>query len=224
MTAKLWIANGLTNLVMALLLFAAAGTLAWPSAWVFILLFFGLSQWLGLWLARYDPALLAERMKPPVQRGQPLWDKVFLLGLSAFWVGWLVLIGLDKRFGWSAAPIWLQAAGAAGVVLGYGIMIRVFRENTFLAPVVKIQEGRGHRVVSTGPYAVVRHPMYSGASILIPSMALLLGSWAGLAAAFVIVAGVAFRAVMEERELAAKLDGYADYAARVRWRLVPRVW
>jgi protein-S-isoprenylcysteine O-methyltransferase Ste14 len=224
MVAKASIANGVTVLVFAALLFGAAGRLDWPAGWAFVILFFLLSQVTMTRLARRDPALLAERLKPPVQRGQPLWDKILLLGIVVLWLGWLVLLGLDARFRWSSMPLWAQAAGAIGVIAGYGIIIRVLDENTFLAPVVKIQRKRGHHVISTGPYAVVRHPMYSGMCIMVPSTALLLGSWAGLAASLVIVVGGAFRAVMEERVLRAGLDGYADYAARVRYRLVPLVW
>jgi protein-S-isoprenylcysteine O-methyltransferase Ste14 len=159
-----------------------------------------------------------------VQRDQPVWDKILLLSLMVVWVGWLVLIGLDIRFHWSAMPVWLQAAGAVGVIAGYGIIIRVLDENTFLAPVVKIQRRRGHHVIATGPYALVRHPMYSGMSLMSASTALLLGSWIGLAASALIIAGSGLRAVMEERELRAGLQGYEAYAARVRYRLFPLVW
>jgi protein-S-isoprenylcysteine O-methyltransferase Ste14 len=224
MIAKASIANGVTILTFAGLLFEPAGRLNWPAAWAFLIIFFTLSQVAMVRLARRDPALLAERLRPPVQRGQPLWDKIFMLTLSLLWVGWLALMGLDARFNWSAVPIWLRAVGAIGIVVGYWIIIRVLDENTYLAPVVKIQRTRGHRVVSTGPYAVVRHPMYAGMSIMVPSVALLLGSWVGLAVSLVIIVGGAFRAVMEERELEAALEGYAAYKARVRYRLVPLVW
>jgi protein-S-isoprenylcysteine O-methyltransferase Ste14 len=224
MTAKASIANVLTIVVFAAVLFGAAGSLDWLAAWAFLILFFGLSQIAMLRLARRDPALLVERLKPPVQRGQPLWDKVFVLTLVSFWVGWFAVMGLDARYSWSAVPVWLQAVGAAGMVLGYGVIIRVFDENTFLAPVVKIQRQRGHHVISTGPYAIVRHPMYAGMCIMVPGITLMLGSWIGLAASLVIILGGASRAVMEERELEAGLDGYADYKARVRYRLMPYLW
>lgn len=224
MIAKATLANAVTSFVFALLLFGAAGRLGWPAAWAFLILFFGISQVAMVRLARRDPALLAERLRPPVQNGQPLWDKIFMLALSLLWIGWLVLIGLDAGFRWSAMPTWLQAVGAIGMIGGYGIVIRVLDENTFLAPVVKIQRQRGHHVISTGPYAVVRHPMYSGTCIMVPSIALMLGSWIGFAVAFVMMAACAFRAVMEERELSTSLEGYAEYAARVRYRLLPFVW
>jgi protein-S-isoprenylcysteine O-methyltransferase Ste14 len=224
MIAKASIATGVTTLVLAALLFAAAGKVEWPAGWAFIMLFGALSQVAMVRLARRDPALLAERLKPPVQRDQPVWDKILLLSLMVVWVGWLVLIGLDIRFHWSEMPVWLQAAGAVGVIAGYGIIIRVLDENTFLAPVVKIQRRRGHHVIATGPYALVRHPMYSGMSLMSASTALLLGSWIGLAASALIIAGSGLRAVMEERELRAGLQGYEAYAARVRYRLFPLVW
>jgi protein-S-isoprenylcysteine O-methyltransferase Ste14 len=225
MATKLWIANGATLLAFALALFGAAGTLEWPAAWAFLALFFGLSQALAIGIMRHDPAVLAERLKPPFQKGQPLWDKLLLLPLMIVWVGWLVLIGLDAvRYRWTVMPGWLQLAGGAGLLTGYWIIYRVFRVNTFLAAVVRIQSERGHSVVSSGPYAVVRHPMYAGAFILIPSIALMLGSWWGVVGSVPILAAITWRILMEERELRRGLPGYADYANRVRYRLVPFIW
>jgi protein-S-isoprenylcysteine O-methyltransferase Ste14 len=177
-----------------------------------------------LWLARRDPALLAERLKPPLQRDQPVWDKILMASLMLVWLGWLVLLGLDARFGWSKMPVSLRAAGVAGLVAGYLLVIRALDENTFSTPVVKLRQQRGHYVITTSPYAVVRHPIYAGMCIMAPSIALLLGSWFGLAATLIIIAACAVRAVGEERELAAGLDGYRAYMARVRYRLVPFVW
>ena len=224
MQKKVWIAFGLEILGFAVLLFGAAGTLRWPAAWAYLVLFFSLTVGLMLWLARYNPALLAERMKPPIQQGQPLWDRVLLLVLIALFPAWLVVMGLDVRFGWSAVPIWLQWAGAAGVVLSLWVMGLVFRENTFLAPVVRIQAERGHSVVSTGPYAVVRHPLYTAALVWLAASALMLGSWWGLAAGGLVWLVLAIRTVLEDRELHRSLPGYADYARRVRYRLVPLLW
>lgn len=224
MIAKASIANLMTALGFAALLFGGAGRVNWPAGWVLTILFFALSQVAMMRLARRDPALLIERLKFPIQRGQPRWDKIFMLALCLLWIFWLVVMGLDARFHWSAMPVWVQVAGAVGFVAGYAIIIRAFDENTFLAPVVKIQRQRGHHVISTGPYALVRHPMYSGMSLMVPSIALLLGSWIGFAVAFAIILAAAWRAVMEERVLRAGLEGYADYAARVRYRFVPLLW
>ena len=106
----------------------------------------------------------------------------------------------------------------------FAMMVRVFRENTFLTAEVRIQDERGHKVISTGPYAVVRHPLYSAVLIYLPSTALLLGSWWGLASSFLLSGGLAFRTAMEDRELRRGLEGYTQYAARVRYRLIPFVW
>ena len=212
-------------LIFSALLFGAAGTLVWPAAWAYLILFFVGALWITLLLVRHDPALLAERMKSPVQRDQPYWDKVFLLAMTVAWCGWLVLMGLDAvRFRWSVMPVWLQCAGGALMVLSFRMIARVFRENPFLAAVVKIQTERGHRVISTGPYAVVRHPLYAAVLIFLPANALLLGSWYGLAASLLLVGGVAYRTAMEDRELRRGLEGYTEYAARVRYRLIPLVW
>jgi protein-S-isoprenylcysteine O-methyltransferase Ste14 len=212
-------------LVFSALLFGAAGTMLWPAGWAFLILFFVGALWITLFLGRHDPALLAERLKLPVQKDQPSWDKVFLLAMTVAWCGWLVLMGLDAvRFRWSVMPVWLQCAGGVLIVLSFRMIGRVYRENPFLVAVVKIQTERGHRVISTGPYAIVRHPLYATMSILLPANALLLGSWYGLAASFVLLGGLAFRTAMEDRELQRGLEGYAKYAARVRYRLIPFVW
>jgi protein-S-isoprenylcysteine O-methyltransferase Ste14 len=210
--------------VMAVFLLVPAGTLDWPAAWGFLAEMGVLSLALGLWLARHDPALLAERLGSPFQRTQKTWDKIFVAVLMVLYFGWLVLIGLDARWGISRVPLWLQALGALGVALSTYVTFLTFRENSYAAPVVKIQRERGHRVVSTGPYAYVRHPMYAGGLLTFVVMPLQLGSWLGLAAVALLVPLLAFRMVMEERTLAAELDGYRDYAKRVRWRLVPRIW
>lgn len=212
-------------LLFSALLFGAAGTVHWAAAWAYLILFVTGAFWLTLWLARRDPALLAERLKSPWQKGQPFWDKVLILPMGVAWCGWLVLMGLDAvRFRWSVMPVWLQCAGAAMVVLSFWMIGRVFRENPFLAAVVRIQSERGHRVVSTGPYATVRHPLYASVLIYLPASALLLGSWYGLAASVVFLGLIVFRTAMEDRELQRGLAGYPEYGARARYRLIPFVW
>ncbi len=121
-------------------------------------------------------------------------------------------------------PLWLQVLGAIAIAVSMYIMYLIMRTNSFAAPVVKIQAERGHRVISDGPYAIVRHPMYGGTLLLIVGIPLLLGSWWGLALSPRLILLFAVRAVMEERTLMAELPGYTDYAARVRYRLVPFLW
>jgi len=211
--------------LQAALLFAAAGTLRWPAGWIFLAEMTGLGLAVGLWLAQHDPALLAERMAAGFQAAQKTWDKVFMGTLFVVWAGWLVLMALDAaRFRWSQVPLWLQVVGAVLIALCMWMFFLTFRENSYAAPVVKIQAERGHQVVSTGPYAYVRHPMYAGALLLFVGIPLLLGSWYGLAGALVLTALLVVRIVMEERTLADELPGYRAYAARLRWRLVPGIW
>jgi len=214
-----WIAT------MAAILFVSAGTARWPAAWVFLAEIGGLGVAVGLWLARRDPALLAERLSTGFQAAQKTWDKVFMATVFVLWTGWLVLMALDAvRFGWSQMPVWAQALGAVLIALCMYVACLTFRENSYAAPVVKIARERGHRVVSSGPYAYVRHPMYAGALLFFIGTPLLLGSRFGLAAAPLLVVVLAARAVMEERMLAEELPGYREYAQRVRYRLVPGVW
>jgi len=225
MGVKVWLTLAVEAPLLSALLFGAAGTIVWPAGWAYLTLFFVGALWITLLLARHDPALLAERMKLRAQKDQPFWDKSLLLAMVVAWCGWLVLMGLDAvRFRWSIMPVWLQCVGGALMLLSFRMIARVFRENTFLAAVVKIQTARGHGVISTGPYAVVRHPLYAAVLIYLPATALLLGSWYGLAASVVLSGGFVFRTAMEDRELRRGLEGYTEYAARVRYRLIPRVW
>lgn len=225
MAPKVCLTIAAKELVLGLLLFGSAGTLTWLAGWGFLIELFVASILVTRMLARRDPALLAERMKSPLQKGQPVWDRIFISSFMLLFSSWFVLMGLDAvRFHWSTVPAWLQVIGAVGVAVSMWIVSRVFRENTFAAPVVKIQKERGHKVISTGPYALVRHPMYVGALLFFPSTALMLGSWWGLAGAIPLVALLVVRTAKEDRELQRGLEGYAEYAGRVRFRLVPRVW
>ena len=207
------------------LLFLSAGTLQWPAAWVLLVEMGGTGIALGLWLRWHDPALFAERLSACFQSSQKRWDKVFMATLLVLWSSWFVLMGVDAvRFRWSHVPVWAQAIGAILIALNAYIAYRTFRENTFAAPVVKIQTERDHRVVTTGPYAYVRHPMYAGNLLFFIGTPLLLGSWYGMAATPLMAAMLAMRAVLEERTLASGLPGYRDYAVRVRYRLIRGIW
>lgn len=224
MFAKLLLQNTLYLAVLGVVLFAAAGTLHWASAWVFLITSAILGPAYGWWLARTDPALLAERMRPTFQAGQPAADKLFMLAFAAATLLWLVAIGLDRRGRASDVPVVLQVLGLAIYLLSTATIMWVFRANSFAAPVVKVQAERRHRVISSGPYAFVRHPMYSAVILFFVGVALLLGSWWGVAIApmFIVLFGI--RVPIEEHALREGLPDYADYAARVRYRLVPGLW
>ncbi len=210
--------------LLALALFLPAGTLAWPAGWTYLVLFLSFFLGVNTWLFRHNPGLLQERMSlsKPDQQG---WDKVIFPLFLAFPFAWLVFISFDNaRFHWSPVPLWLQGVGAVVLLCSFYLFFLTFRENSYLSTVVRIQEERGHSVVSTGPYHYVRHPMYAAFLPFMVGTPLLLGSWYGalLGVAFVVV--LARRAVLEERMLQKELRGYADYMTQVKYRLIPYVW
>ena len=209
----------------AAVLFAFAGTTQWPSAWVFLAILAVLGIAVGLWLARYDPALLMERMGSIVQREQKAWDRVFTAAVLALFNVWLGFMAADaKRFQWSHMPGWAHWIGAVLMIASFLGGAVVFRENSFAAPVVKLQRERGQTIVTTGPYAVVRHPMYAVGVLFFIGAPLLLGSFWGLAVIPLMLLLLAIRTVGEEKMLRQEFPEYADYAARVRSRLFPGIW
>ena len=224
MIGKLLLQNVMWTVGLGALLFLPAGTLHWPAAWLYVATTAVLGLAGGLWLLRVDPALLAERMSPMMQKGQPAADKWFMLVFGFAALIWFIVIGLDHRWHLSNMPVALQALGYVLLLASMALITWVARENSFAAPVVKVQAERGHRVIDTGPYAWVRHPMYSGAVLYFAAMALQLGSWWGLATSPVFFVLFGARAAIEERALVDGLPGYADYLERVRYRLVPGVW
>jgi protein-S-isoprenylcysteine O-methyltransferase Ste14 len=224
MIAKLVLQTFIWFGVMGALLFLSAGTLHWPGAWVYLVGMVGLSLTLGVALARRDPGLMNERLSPPIQKNQSGADKILLSILLLAILGWQIFMGLDFRFGWSAVPVWGQVVGVLVLLAGIWICYLTMLENSFAAPVVKIQNERGQRVITTGPYSYVRHPMYAGAILFFAGTALLLGSWWGLASVLVFVVLLAIRTFIEEKTLRTGLRGYDDYATEVLYRLIPMVW
>ena len=224
MIAKLLLQNTFFVVAMGALLFASAGTLHWPGGWAFLATSAVLGPACGLWLAKTDPALLAERMRLTARDEQPAADKKFMLVFAAAALIWFVAMGLDRRLHASDVPLALQVLGFAMYLLSTGFIMWVFHVNSFAAPVIKVQAARHHHVISSGPYAWVRHPMYSGVMLFFLGAPLLVGSWWGLALAPLFAVLFAVRAGIEERALVAGLPGYADYAARVRYRLLPGLW
>lgn len=211
--------------VIVLLLFVPAGSLDWPQAWVFLALFIGFGVAIGLWLKKTNPDLLAERMKSPMSAAQKPRDRAVMGAILLGMGGWLVFMGLDaRRFGWSHTPLWAQALGAALIVGAFIGWIWVLRANSFAAVEVRLQRERGQTVISTGPYAVVRHPMYAYALLLMIGTPLLLGSLWGLIGLVLLMPLLAARALGEEAMLMDGLPGYREYAAKVRFRLLPGLW
>jgi len=200
-------------------LFASAGTLAIFTFWIYLLIFAAVIVASFLWL---DPGLLRERMRPAGKR-PPLALRLFTLVVFAHWI----VAGLDRgRFHWSdSVPQWLQAAALIVFASGYALALWAMAVNRFFSSVVRIQNDRGQYVVDAGPYAVIRHPGYAAGILILLASGVALGSW--FATALVAICSLPFllyRAITEDRVLQAELPGYRDYAARVRWRLLPGLW
>lgn len=211
--------------LVAASLFVPAGTLAWPGAWLFLALFIGGMFATMAWLKRHDPALYAERTRPFRQPGQPFWDTAIGLVIGIVWYGWLVAMALETRAtGGPRTPVAVLAGGAAAMLAGYWLCVASFKANTFAAITVRLQAERGQSVIDTGPYAIVRHPIYAASLLMHAGTAALLGVRWSLAGLPVLVVILAVRAVLEEKTVLRRLDGYDAYAARVRYRLVPGVW
>ncbi len=207
------------------LLFGPAPTWAWERAWVFLGVVFVVSIASTVPLLN-SPELLRERFKPPLQRGQPLADKLLLPLFVGEFCGVTLCIPLDV-FRWHLLPRPHPFTSAAGLVLfvaGWGIISLALRENAFAAPVVRHQAERRHTVIDTGLYGIVRHPMYAGFIPVVIGMPLWLGSSAAALLALLPIATIVLRARVEEAFLRRELPGYAAYMARVRHRFIPFLW
>ena len=209
----------------AILLFFG-GDWRWTEGWVYSVLFYVMCSANLLYLHFKDPALLKERFGSPVQKEQKRWDKVVLLLFFLEFLVWFAIMPLDaRRFHWSPVfPLWIRIAGALLLILGMALVFEALRENTFAAPVVKMQKERGQKVISTGMYGVVRHPMYAGAVLLFISTPMLLGSVYGLVIGLLLIVTIAARSVGEEAMLKRELEGYSDYMKKVKWRIIPFVF
>jgi len=220
---RLVLQSGVWLVIMGALLFLGAGRMDWPQGWAFLLVFALLCAAFGVVTIKRNPRLLEVRLDGLSQPGQPLWDKFFTGFFVLTWLAWLALMAADaQRWHPAQMPPALNVLGAVIVVLGFGVTARVLLENSFAAPVVRVQGGQ--HVVDTGPYAVVRHPMYATALLFLAGMPLLLGSWLGFIGVALIFLGMASRSVAEENLLRRELPGYAGYMQRVRYRLIPYIW
>lgn len=209
-------------LILAVFVFLPAGTLDYWEAWLFSAVFVACSLALTLYLAANDPKLLERRMNAGPGAETEKTQKAIMFGTLLVLAAIPVLSALDHRFGWSEVPASVVIFGDVLIVLANVGFYFVLRENTFAAATVQIAEGQ--KVISTGPYAVVRHPMYCGALLMMLGMPLALGSWWGLLMIVPAIVGLVARLLDEERFLTKNLPGYADYMRNVRYRLVPPIW
>jgi protein-S-isoprenylcysteine O-methyltransferase Ste14 len=214
------------SLVYGVALFGGAGTFDWWRAWVLLGVIVVATVLTMLLVFRTRPDLLDERVRGMVQKGQPVVDRLIVLPFMVVYALSIAFIGFDV-FQLHLLPkpsVVVSSLGMVLVVAGWWIIALVFRENSFAAPVVKHQAEREHRVVDTGVYSVVRHPMYAGIFVFNVGIALWLESYAGAIAAVVPMALLGLRIVFEERFLRHELAGYEAYTEKVRYRLVPFVW
>ena len=212
-------------LVAPLLPMIISGQWGWWEAWAYAaasILSFVLSR---LIVARVHPDLIRERARFMDAQDTKPWDKILapLLGFGSIFI--LVVVGLDRFYGWSSAfPMGAKLAALAGIVIGYAFSAWALVENRFFSGTVRIQTERGHHVVSSGPYRLVRHPGYAGGLLGFVLIPILLDSlWAFLPAGLLAVVMVV-RTALEDRTLQAELPGYAEYAQKTRYRLIPGVW
>jgi protein-S-isoprenylcysteine O-methyltransferase Ste14 len=207
---------------MGLLLFVPAGTARYWQAWVYLWIFMGASALITLYLMRRDPALLERRMSGGPMAEKRRIQKFIMFCTSISFVALLAVPAFDRRFGWSAVPIGGVVSGDALVAIGFYFIFLVYRENTFTSATIEVAENQ--RVISTGPYAIVRHPMYAGASLYLLGTPLALGSYWAFVPIAAMIPLLIWRLFDEERFLVNNLSGYIEYQKRVPHRLVPFAW
>jgi protein-S-isoprenylcysteine O-methyltransferase Ste14 len=222
LTARAFAGLAQLTAVMGLALFLSAGTLRWPEAWVLLGVFLAVSVAMTLDLLRRDRALLERRLRAgPIHERRPR-QKIIQLLASLAYLALLVVPGLDRRSGGSRVPLAVVALGELLVAAGFLVVFRVFRANSYAASTVEV--GAEQKVIDSGPYAYVRHPMYAGALVMLAGVPLALGSWWGLLTLIPFVAVIVWRLVDEEAALDEELPGYHEYRQRTRHRLIPRLW
>jgi protein-S-isoprenylcysteine O-methyltransferase Ste14 len=210
------------QLAMALMLFVPAGSLRYWQAWIYWIVFSLAVTAITVHFMRADPALIERRLQAgPVAERNPR-QKAIQTFAALFLCALLIGAGLDHRFAWSDIPVWLSLAADALVAAGLVVIFFVFRANSFASSIVEVTPGQ--RVISSGPYRFVRHPMYAGAAVTFIATPIALGSWWALVPAGLLCLAMATRAIDEERELQRDLAGYAEYCSRVRYRLAPGLW
>ncbi|SRR5579884_929771 len=209
-------------LIMAGALFVSAGSLNFWQAWVYLAVFMLCTLFITVYLITYDEKLLARRIKAgPVAETQRRQQLIQSLA-SLFFIGLFIVAGLDHRFQWSEVPLAVSAISNLFVALGFLIVFLVFRENSYTSAIIEVSNEQ--KVIASGPYSMVRHPMYAGASLLLIFSPLALGSWVALPFALPLILVIVTRLREEERYLLVNLSSYEAYRQSVRYRLVPFIW
>jgi len=208
--------------VMGLLLFVPVGSIQYREAWVYLTIFIGASLLTSLYLMRKDPALLQRRMRGGPMAEKETTQKIIMLFASIGFIALLVAPSLDHRFGWSRVPVSVEIAGDLLIVIGFCFIFLVYKENSFTSATIEVVENQ--KVISSGPYALVRHPMYASSLLYFIGTPLALGSYWGLLAIVFMMPFLIWRLFDEERFLANNLPGYREYQKKVQHRLVPYIW
>ena len=219
---KAWLGLIFLAFAMGLMLFVPAGTVYYVHAWAFLTVFFGASILITLYLEKYDPELLKRRVRAGPAAEKETTQKIIMLLASVGFIALLVVPALDYRFGWSSVPIAVVALGDVLVAVGFYLIFCVYRENTFTSATIEIAPDQ--KVISTGPYATVRHPMYAGGLLMFLGMPLGLGSYWGLLVLVALTPFLLLRLFDEERFLCRNLPGYSEYKRKVSSRLIPKVF
>ena len=224
---KLWLRLAVRMTLFAMMLMWPAGSWHWWEAWVLVCLWTVFGVVTTHYLMRYDPALLAERLKlVPLQKEQKTWDKVLMLLFFIAGIGLYLIPGFDVvRYQWSESfPVWIKIIAMLVHIPCFLFLSWVMRENTYLSQVVKIDKQRGHKVITTGPYALVRHPMYTVIIVLLYVVPVALGSRFALIIALFLTILLIVRTYLEDRTLYTELEGYPEYTKQTSYRLIPKVW
>ena len=219
LNVKAWLGLIFLATAMGLLIFVSAGTLRYWQGWVYLAVFFGASMLITHYLIRKDPALLKRRLSSGPTAEKEKTQKIIMLFASVGFIALLIVSALDYHFGWSAVPPYAVVTGDILVAAGFYIIFLVYKENTFTSATIEIAEGQ--KVITTGPYALVRHPMYAGGLLYLFGTPLALGSYWGFLALAAMTPFLIWRLFDEEWFLSKNLPGYREYCAQVRWRLIP---
>lgn len=207
-------------IIMFLFLFLPSGSFYFWKAWIYFIVFFGSTFFITVYFIKRDPELIKRRNKAEEKEIE---QKIFqTISGTLFFIGLLMIPGLDYRYSWSNVPVSVVVISDFIVLLGFLVVFLVFKENTYTSSIVEVAENQ--KVISTGPYALVRHPMYTGAMMIILFTPLALGSWWGLIPAVLISIFVVLRLLNEEKVLLKELSGYEDYCKKTRYHLIPLIW
>lgn len=212
----------LMYIILALALFIPAGTILWLQGGIYIIMMIVFSTSFIIYLKKKDPELLKARAKTKTTES---WDKKIGIIAGVFFLAMYILPGFDAvRFHWSSVPLLINMIGFAGMILAVIFFLLVSRENTYLSRVVEIQDERGHKVITTGPYKIVRHPMYLAVIVLYICHCLALGSLYSLIPCTGLIITIIFRIYYEDKKLHEELEGYKEYAEKTRFKLIPGIW